>query len=162
MYDRGIKPTHTYIHAIGIKPGAKEYIMIFVANFKSEVRYAIYLDMKHVGLAFLRKAREESNTPDLLPEKVCDFALAFHFDPMIEITEKEAERAGRYEDAAHIEVTVPAGALNQFVELRTDIDRNSKTGEIIIVKPVWVLDKDRLKVAWLAAGAPFEWNPEEN
>lgn len=136
--------------------------MKFVVNFKSKVRYAICLDVKYVGLAFLRRARKESYTPDLLAKRVHDFAFSLQYNPTIEITEEEAEGTGHYDDTTHIDVTVPFLSLNRYVVLRTDIDRNPKTGETTSVKPVWVLDKDRLKAAWFSSGAPLGWDPEEN
>ena len=133
--------------------------MKFLVIFKSDLNYAASRKPTVVGLAFLRQARCDAGAPDLPLARVRATVRGMYIDPEVSLTETEASEAKHYEYTSHVVVTVPDSSLNEYISIQSKVDRNSATGEINYVQPIYTIDKDLLKADWLKAGAPLEWEP---
>lgn len=136
--------------------------MIFLVHFRGKAAFERVVDLssREIGLEGVSQIREHLGL-EKLPLSVIDGTTASSFfSPRIKISEEEALRSEQFSDRNTIEVVVPHRGLNRFVEKTVKAEK-ADDGQILRAGLAWEIDNQAVINAWLEAGAPLKWDPDE-
>ena len=126
--------------------------MIFSVKFTAGNHYAVDLAGQDVGLYHLDTARVELGSQISEVGRV----LPFLENVVLTLTEEQARASGQFNCVSNITVHVKQASLNRYVEIayRT----SSLTPER--AEAYYCVEKALLLAAWIKAGYPLTWTPE--
>lgn len=88
-------------------------------------------------------------------------AWRFRDNPEIKITEEIARQSGHFRKVYCRVVIVQPDALNDFVQIVHEVDRDPEVGTVKKVRFYQEVNKKALLEAWEDAGFPLEWGIQE-
>lgn len=120
---------------------------------------------RRLGLDFLDRVRRELGVPNLDARRVEDVCrynwdLAVTCEVSEDTARRLAEKHGLFRESSRVTVRIPRHGLNRYLKIELRTDKDSTTGEIERVWPVWRVDSEAVLKDWEAAGCPLSWAPE--
>ncbi len=126
-------------------------------KFEVEFRNAVHMPSKRIGLGHLDRARHETGVSNLDVNRVHLFMADYVVTPTIELSEDTARQAGHFQQNSFVKIQCHHYHLNQFVSDVITETRDDTTGELVLVKFKYQLDKQAALDAWCDAGFPLVW-----
>ena len=126
--------------------------MKFRVTIKSLDRHAVDMGPTEIGLHALDRVRSELRLPNM-PAKVLSSTIGqLNTDVLIEIDEDLARMAGCFDAQCDVDIIVPTGFLNTFVDTNVVAPRNND-GDVPQVYIERTVNESHILTAWCEAGS---------
>jgi len=132
--------------------------MQFAITCKAKIGVVCSIPCLDFGFNTVEQIRKDAGVAVSLPH-ICSFIPCLSLARfVIPIDEEHARISGHFQKNCNILVDVKTHALNRFVELESQFERDENTNEVVKAWCELKLNKKRTLDAWVLSGYPLIWD----